>query len=357
MPLAHFVTPAGARARRRRFARGGVGGGLAAGLAAVLAACGSLSAAELPPAAGPAVSPPLAGAPEGRIVRVGAAPEGVAVDGVTRVAAVALRDPPALALVDARSGRTLRTVPLSASARHVALAAPGGPVLVPAGGTGRLVEVTLPEGRATPAAAGSHPHDAVSAGGRVFVSDERGNAVTVLQGGRPTARIPVALRPGGLARAGRGRAVAVLSVRERMLEVLDADTLERTDRAAAGTGPAHVVSDGRNVLYVADTAGDALLVFRLRPRLQLTRRVYLAGAPYGLAYDARLGRVWATLTATNRVTELSGGSRPRILRSFAAVRQPDSVAVEVRTGRVFVTGRADGVLQLFDPPPFRSRRK
>jgi len=31
------------------------------------------------------------------------------------------------------------------------------------------------------------------------------------------------------------------------------------------------------------------------------------------------------------------------------VRQPNSVAVDARTGRVFVASRADGTLQAFDP--------
>ena len=58
-----------------------------------------------------------------------------------------------------------------------------------------------------------------------------------------------------------------------------------------------------------------------------------------------------TLTATNELVELSAGARPRVLRRFPAVRQPNSVAVEPRSGRVVVTGKADGVLQLLDPPP------
>jgi DNA-binding beta-propeller fold protein YncE len=42
----------------------------------------------------------------------------------------------------------------------------------------------------------------------------------------------------------------------------------------------------------------------------------------------------------------------RVLRTFPTVRQPNSVAVDPRTGRVFVASRKDGVLQLFDPPPY-----
>jgi hypothetical protein len=35
------------------------------------------------------------------------------------------------------------------------------------------------------------------------------------------------------------------------------------------------------------------------------------------------------------------------------VRQPNSVAVDPDSGRVFVASRRDGTLQLLDPPPYR----
>ena len=97
-----------------------------------------------------------------------------------------------------------------------------------------------------------------------------------------------------------------------------------------------------------DTDGDGLLVFRTRPRLELDRRVALAGAPYGIAIDRVRRRLWVTLTARNRLVELTMNGRPRPLRELPAVRQPDAVAVDERTGRVFVTGRA-GSLQVVDP--------
>jgi len=71
------------------------------------------------------------------------------------------------------------------------------------------------------------------------------------------------------------------------------------------------------------------------------------GAPYGIAHDVRRGRLWVTLTATNRVAEVTDR---RLLRSFPTVRQPNSVAVNPGDGRVFVASRADGTLQLLDPP-------
>ncbi len=318
------------------------------------AACGSLPPERTPKAAEPARSPPLTEAPAGRVVAVGTGSEGVAVDdrGSGSVA-VALRDPDRLAILDGRTGRRLREVALPGPARH--LQAAGGKVLVPAEPADALVQVPFASGDGpvqTPV--GAQPHDATAAAGRLFVGDERGNTLSVIDGSRRVARVPAARQPGGLASHAGGRQVAVVAVRDRVVELYDARTLRRVARANAGVGPTHVVSDGRSTLYVTDTAGDALLVFRTAPKLVLTRRLALRSAPYGIALDRRLKRLWVTLTGTNRVVKL-WTKGPRTVANVASVRQPDSVAVDEATGRAFVTGRADGVLQLLDPADRRPR--
>jgi DNA-binding beta-propeller fold protein YncE len=88
----------------------------------------------------------------------------------------------------------------------------------------------------------------------------------------------------------------------------------------------------------------------------------ILGNPYGIASDPINQRLWVTTTATNQLMELADGARPHRLREFAAVRQPDSVAVDPERDRVYVTGRADGVLQIVDatdtaaPIPRTARR-
>jgi DNA-binding beta-propeller fold protein YncE len=254
--------------------------------------------------------------------------------------------------VDGATGEVTRRVPLPGAPRHLGLAAPGGPVLVPAERADELIPVSLPHGHADEVPVGVFPHDAVAAGGKVFVGDERGNTVSVVDGDR-VRRLPVATQPGGLAAVDEGRVLAVVSVRERVVELYDTRTLERLARAPAGAGPTHVVPGSGGRIYVVDTTGDGLLLFETRPELRLTRRVALLGAPYGLAVDPERGRLWVTLTATNEVVELAAGSRPHVLRTLPSVRQPNTVAVDPATGRAYVTGRADGVLQLLDP--LRSR--
>jgi DNA-binding beta-propeller fold protein YncE len=311
----------------------------------LLAGCGSLPDRDLPPAAEPASSPALRARPAGTVVPVGFKPEGVAADPVTGLVAVALREPARIALVDGRTGAVRRRVAVPGAARHLQLAAPGGPVLVPAEPANRLARVRLPGGAVSSFPTGRQPHDAARAAGADIATDELGNTLTSSAG--RTRR--TALQPGGIASLQGGRQVAVVTVRSRTLELYDARTLHRLASVPAGTGPTHVVSDGGHYLYVSDTAGGSLLVFRTTPELRLTRRYALPGGPYGIAFDPERRRLWVTLTATNELVELAAGARPHRLRTYPTVRQPDSVAVQPRSGRVFVAGKYDGVLQLLDP--------
>lgn len=314
----------------------------------LLAGCGSTPASRLPSAAEPARSPELMLAPAGRVVEIGRNPEGLAADPRTGLVAVSLRNPDRVVLVDGSEGRVTRRVAVVESGRHLALEKPGGPVLVPAERAGALVRVTLPDGAVTSAPVGEFPHAAAAAAGRTFVGNEGEQSVTVLEGQRRVAELPVALQPGSVVAADRGRAVGVVSVRARVLELFDARTLARIASAPAGVGPTHAVADADRI-YVVDTQGDAVLVFRLRPRLQLTRRITLPGTPYGIAIDPGRERLWVTLTATNQVAELHTGGRARVRRMRPTVRQPNTVAADPATGRVFIASRSDGVLQILEP--------
>jgi hypothetical protein len=142
------------------------------------------------------------------------------------------------------------------------------------------------------------------------------------------AHVAVAAAPGP-ARVDGG--VARLDPRKRVLALDGA-------RADAGVGPTQAVSDGHRLVFVVDAQGDGLLLFRTRPSLQLRRRAYLPGRPYAIAIDRRRHRLWVTLTATNRVAELTANGRPRVLRTLPAVRQPNAVAVDQRSGTVRVYG-------------------
>ncbi len=276
-------------------------------------------------------------------------PEGVVADPLTGLAAVGLRNPDELALVQGRSGRVVRRVALPESPRHLALARAGGPVLVPAERADEVVEVPLRRGPPLKTVRVGHfPHDVAAAAGRVIVTNERDDTVEIAGGTTPTFKLGAPLQPGGVAAIPPDRA-AVVSVRARVLTLYRLRQPRELAHANAGVGPTHVVGVLGH-LYVADTQGDALLQFRLAPRLELQGRTSAPGSPYGLAVDELRRRLWVTSTATNRLNEYAlGGRAPRLLATYPTVRQPNTVAVDTRSGRVFVAGRAEGVLQILTP--------
>lgn len=270
------------------------------------------------------------------------------VDPVTGLVAVATREPPALVLLDARSGRVRSRIRLPGVARHLALTGVPPTVLVPSEPLNRLLEVGLPSGRVSSIAVGKAPHDAAASAGRTFVGDEFGKGVSVVERGQVTRAIGGFLQPGGVTVA---RAlVAVVDVGADTLTLIDPLTRRTLGTAAAGSGPTHGAGDPNGHVYVADTRGEAVLDFATRPRLRRVARVALPGTPYGIAVDPARGRLWVTLTATNRLVEFGlSGAAPRRLRSYPTGRQPNTVAVDARTGHVFVACAVDGTVEVINP--------
>jgi DNA-binding beta-propeller fold protein YncE len=339
----------GGSAPEDRVRAGGAAGAL---LAAALLAAGCGSSEGNPPPAEPAISPPLTERPAGQVRRVGSEAEGVVADPLTGLAAISFRDPNRIDLIDVATGRTVERVPTGDPARHLSLAGPGGPVLAPIEYRDELLRIELPSGRASSVDVGDFPHDAAEAAdGRVFVSDEGGDTVSVVDGDRVEATLPSPEQPGGIATA--GDTVAVVAVAAREIAFIDATTLERVSTVEGGAGPSHIVAgpdDGTDRFYVADTGGDAVLVYEGGPEPRLLDRTNVADSPYGIAVDGRRGHLWVTQTARNRVVEMEVTDiAPKIIASYPTVRQPNSVAVDERSGRVIVVGRDSGDVQIFDP--------
>ncbi len=325
-------------------------GAPAALAAALLLGCGHPDAQPpLPSAAEPRNAPPLNATPPGRIVAVGVGAEGVAVDGRTRVVAVAVRDPDQLVLLDADSLAVTARTPLPGSARHLELAAAGGPVLVPAETANALVEVRLPGGAASPPiATGTFPHDAAAApDGTVFVGNEHGGSVSVLRDGQVVKVITDLAQPAGLAAS--GTAVGVLDARRNTLTVYDATRLSIVGSAPAGDGPTHLVADRHGRLIAVDTRGDAIRVFDPAPAPREVARAAQPGGPYGVAYDSARDRLWVASSGTNEVVGYDmAGPAPREVRRIPTVQNPYTVGVDPTTGRLFVAGVTAGVLQVVD---------
>jgi DNA-binding beta-propeller fold protein YncE len=276
-------------------------------------------------------------------VRVGAGPEGIVFDPKTQLVAVAVQRPDRLELLDASSLRPVRLIPLPGSVRHLQLAGPGGPVLVPVESANELVQVDLPRGETRATVVGRQPHDAAAAGPVIVVGNELGRSISFIRNGSVVKTLADVKQPGGV--VADGTTAAVVDVGAFTLSTFDLRALARTAVKPAGSGPTHAVLAGGQRVLVVDTRGNALLLFSIDPLEQLTR-LALPGAPYGVTMDLRTDTAWVTLTATNQLVgiDLSGPS-PRIVARYSTVRQPNSVAVAPGSHVLWVTGTYSGVVE------------
>jgi DNA-binding beta-propeller fold protein YncE len=239
----------------------------------------------------------MLGPAAGRSVQLGDGPEGIAYDPASQTVAVAVRNPDRLLLLSPDTLVVRRTVPLPGSVRHLQLARPGGPVLVPVESANEVLAVSLPDGRVRTTRVRKQPHDATAAGADVVVGNEFGNS------------------------------------------------LKRTAVVPAGAGPTHGQLISANRLAVVDTRGGALLLFAVNP-LRPVGRLALPGTPYGMAMDPATGTLWVTLTARNQVVGIDVRTdRPRVIATYPTVRQPNTVAVSRGSDVLWITGTAEGMVQ------------
>jgi DNA-binding beta-propeller fold protein YncE len=291
--------------------------------------------------------------PAGRVVPVPNGPEGIVI-GTSGVAAIAVRDPAAIVLVDAATGAVRRTVPTDGAARHLSLSGPDGPLLVPLETSDELIELSLSDGSvvSTTAEVGRQPHDAVrTADGTIVVTNERGGGVVFVRDGAVVTSLPAGPpQPGGVAVVAQYAAVA--DVQGNGVWVYDGSTRREVAQKGVGTKLTHAVGLSDGLAAFADTDGGAVLIERINPDITEVARIAAPGKPYGLAYDTQRRRLYVTLTATNQmqVVDLTDIADPRIIGVVPTVRQPNSVAVEPRSGAVLITGStSDGMLQIVTP--------
>lgn len=311
--------------------------------AASLVACSSGSGDDGPPrigAAEPSVAPTLEGTPAGQTVEVGSSPEGIVYDPVTGMLAVGVRNPDRLVLVDATTLTVTKEIPIKGHVRHLQLAAPGGPVLVPEEDANTLEAVSLPDGAMTAYPVGESPHDATAVDGGYVAGDEFGKSFTTVLDGTPTTYDKVD-QPGGV--VGFGDVFALVDVGNYTVSTWNVADGTRIASVPAGAGPTHGVKTGADRLVVTDTRGGALLTYAVDPLRQLSS-VSLPDGPYGIAVDPTQPVVWVTLTASNQVVGFDvSGDTPRELERLSTIGQPNTVAAAGPD--VWVTGTRDGVVQ------------
>ena len=327
-------------------------------VAVLVAGCGGDGSPVQTSAASPTSAPPAEPAPArvpavppaGRVVPLPNGPEGIVV-GTSRVAAIAVRNPAAIVLVDASTGAVRRTIPTSGAARHLSLAGPDGPVLAPLETSDELVELSLADGDVVSmtTGVGRQPHDAArTADGTIVVTNELGGGVVFVRDGAVIASLPAGPpQPGGVAAVGRYAAVA--DVQGNGVWVYDGSSRQQVAQKQVGTKLTHALGLSDDLVAFADTDGDAVLIERIDPQITEVARVDAPGKPYGLAYDSQRRRLYVTLTATNQmqVIDLSDTANPQILGFAPTVQQPNSVAVDRTSGAVLITGsNPSGSLQI-----------
>ncbi|MGA8332530.1 MAG: YncE family protein [Mycobacterium sp.] len=283
---------------------------------------------------------------------MGRAPEGVVVDAATRTVAVATHHPDQLVLINADTATVTARRPLPGSVRHLELAAPGGPVLVPVETAGALVKFDLPQGIASPpVTTGTAPHDAAAAAnGTVFVSNELGGSVAAVRGTDVVKAFTDCVQPAGMAAV--ANTVGMLDARANDVTTYDAASLSIVGSAPAGAGPTHLIADRHGRMIAADTRGDAVRVFAILPAPEQIGSVAQPGGPYGIAYDATRDRLWVASSGGNEVIGYDmSASDPVEIQRFSTVQNPYSLGVDSKTGRLYVAGVTGGVLQVLDAAP------
>ncbi len=264
-------------------------------------------------------------------------------DPTTGLVAVAVRDPDRLILLDGATLAIVKSVPLAGHARHLQLAGPGGPVLVPEEDANALAVVSLPNGDVTSITTGTSPHDATAVTGGYVIGDEFGRSITIARTGQPAQTVTGLMQPGGV--IGFGDQVAVVDVGNFTVSTYRVADGTRIAQVSAGKGPTHGVRTKDGQLVVVDTRGNQLLRYT-ESKLKQTAAMSLPGTPYGLTADPSSDLIWVTLTGRNQLVgfNVTATSITEIAR-IDTVDQPDTIAVEPGSHTLFVTGTRTGVVQ------------
>lgn len=320
--------------------------------ALVLTACGQsqddLQAAPSLAAATPAVSPPPAATLPGTIVPLPGPASAIVVDDTSHTVAVAVTKPAELlrySLTDLTRAPGVTALP--GTVEHLSLAKPGGPLLAPVATADEIVEIALPTGTTHVVPVPGGPTSAAQFGGNLLVAVPSRKAIDVMAGDSVSRTITGDVNPDQVLVAGRD---VVLLDRVRSA-VFDVNAVNGSVGAGlrAGQGATNAAVDGFGRVVVADTRTGQVIAFSANPVLE-RQAAPVPGVPYGVAVDTNHAVAWLTSTANNQVLgyQLASGQPVQKYR-LSTVRQPDSVAVDPESGRVFVASADGGGMQVMQP--------
>lgn len=310
------------------------------------AACGSKAADSPPPTISPAkaaVSPAAAEKPAGSVRPLAGRGEAAIFDPSTASSVVLSADPAGTSAVV--------TFPVAGPSRTVALPSPATAIVgdgrgtVYASTTGGYFKVDLGAGSvARLDVGGEHDTDFTAitrrADGKIVLGSASGAVYTLKSDTEVQARLQIFARVDDL--VAEGDTVAVLDRGQTSVTTIDPSGTRQQHALRAGEGATTMATDPAGRILVADTRGEALLVFGADP-LMLRQQYPVKGAPYGIVGSSTLA--WVSETATNTVVgyDLATGIPVEKVR-YRTVQQPNSLSFDDATGTLFVvSGSGAGV--------------
>ncbi|QLY28385.1 YncE family protein [Nocardia huaxiensis] len=320
--------------RRRGWIRSALAG---ATVVTLLAGCSSTDDASGKPTIeppSPAVAPAASVTPTGEIIPSSPVRLLLA-EPSTGILGKVLTDTPDLYLEDL-AAKSMRTVPLGATATALALGKPGEFLV---GVPGQVLRIDAATGKTTVVTVDGEVRSVALRGDGLVVGLGDGKVLLVDANGALQQTIS------GLVSAdvvdASDEQVVVLDRRQTLISELNLADDRLGLSLRAGDGAVNMIGDHFGRRIVLDTAGGELLVYTADP-LVLHQRFPVGSSPYALAYDQRSETVWVTLTGSNEVVgyDLSTGIPVEVGR-YPTVRQPNSVTIDSRTGDMFV-GSATG---------------
>ena len=285
----------------------------------------------------PAPSPDQSTTPAGTVLPLTGKATALAVAGGTL--AVAVDQPPSVQLYTLPDP-TPRTVVLPAPAARLVAAGDRIDATVPTSGV--IISIATSDATTTSKTVDGGPVDTAVSGDKTLIAQRDAHSVRV--GDRQVGPIT---SPDQVLVVG-DHAVVLDRLRSAVFDLDPAtDTLGAGLRA--GDGATNAVTDRFDRVLVTDTRGGELLAFTANP-LIMRQRYPVPGGPYGIAYDPRTDLAWVTLTEKNEVVayHVAGGEPVEKFR-FPTVRQPDSVAVDPGSGRVFIASADGQGIQVISP--------
>ncbi|KXP01382.1 YncE family protein [Tsukamurella pseudospumae] len=114
-------------------------------------------------------------------------------------------------------------------------------------------------------------------------------------------------------------------------------------RVGRGVTNATITPDGR--VFAVDTGKNQIIGYTAAPLME--RFLYPeTGSPWAVDYDATDKLMWITRTATNQVVGYALGTGiPEQRKLFPTVRQPNAIAVDAKTGTLYVQSATGGGIQ------------